>query len=101
MEAPLVPVDGTSRAGTGLTNVAIEEGQGFGTLGRHQCGVDRFDIWGGLRSSNNGGCIIARLLDLTKLVGGVALHVVSGLNSRFHDWCCECGKCKCGCKSYG
>lgn len=28
-----------ARTGTGLTNVAIEEGHGFGTLGRHQCDV--------------------------------------------------------------
>ena len=40
--APLALLDRVSRAGTGLLNVAIEEGQGFGTLRECQYDVDRF-----------------------------------------------------------
>ena len=35
-ETPLAPLARVSSAGTGLTNVATEEGQGFGTLRKGQ-----------------------------------------------------------------
>ena len=96
--APLTPLARASRAGTGLSNVATEEGQGFGTLRKRQYDVDRFDVWEVLRSSNNGGCIIARLLDLTKLIRGVALHVISGQKLRFNNRRCECDRSDYGCE---
>ena len=42
-DAPSTPVARVSGAGTGLTNVAIEEGQGFGTLGVCQYDAGAFD----------------------------------------------------------
>ena len=56
---------------------------------------------GALRSSNNGGCVSASLLDLTKFVCGIALYVVSGRELRFDIWYCDCDRSDCGCEDYG
>ena len=45
VEIPPAPLVRDARAGTGLTNVGTEEGQGFGTLGTCQYGIDQFDLW--------------------------------------------------------
>ena len=55
----------------------------------------QLDIKGVLRSSNNGGCVIASLPDLAEIACGIALHVISRLKLRFNNWRCESGKSNC------
>ena len=98
-EASVVPLIRGPRVGTGLTDGASEEGKGFGILGFCiSMMVVRLISTGVLRSSNNGGCIIASLPDLAEIACGVALQMISRLKLRFSDWRCQCGKSESDCE---
>ena len=54
-----------------------------------------------LRSSNNGGCVVARLLDLAEMIRGVALHVISSSQLGFSNWRCGCDRPECDSEKQG